>query len=166
MQLPAVADRVPEMADAGPRENVHVSPSPQQQHAKTDDQLAGPRVHRADHTDFASVLLQSTAGGSVTGTRDEIVVSTGDRSVCLPVQTYGALRHRMVSCSPIRFSPGFLILFPIRVIFVFIAYSQSGYICLDFHRRANDLAELQMGKTAIHAPGVRVRVLYEGRSKT
>jgi len=24
--------------------------------------------------------------------------------------------------------------------------SQSGYICLDFHRRAHDLAELQMGK--------------------
>lgn len=33
--------------------------------------------------------------------------------------------------------------------------SQSGYICLDFHRRAHDLAELQMGKLS---PPLRTRL--------
>jgi len=97
MQLSAVADRVPEVADAGPWENVYVSPPPQQQHAEADDQLAGPRVHHADHTDVASVLLQSAAGGALARARDETLVSAGDRSVALPVQADGALRHRMVS---------------------------------------------------------------------
>jgi len=97
MQLPAVVNRVPAMADTGPRENVHVPPSSQQQYAEVGHQLAGPSVHRADHTNVAPVLLQSTVGGAVARPRDETVVPAGDRRVTIQVQTDGALRHRMVS---------------------------------------------------------------------
>lgn len=99
MQFSAVVDRIPEMADIGPRQNVHVpaSPQQQQQHAEAGVQIAGPRVHHANYTDVASILLQSAVDGTIAWARDETLVSTGNRNRAERVQSDGALRYRMVS---------------------------------------------------------------------
>lgn len=99
MQFSVMVDRLPEVADIGSRQNVHVpaSPQQQQQYAETGVQIAGPRVHHANHTDVASILLQSATDGTFAWARDETLVSTGNRSRAVRVQSDGALRYRMVS---------------------------------------------------------------------
>lgn len=82
MQFSVVVNRIPEVANIGSRQNVHVPtpPQQQQQHTETGVEIAGPCFHHANHTDFAPILLQSAADGTFTWTRNETLMSTGSRS--------------------------------------------------------------------------------------